>query len=141
MIEMPAHLHPMVIHFPIALFIMALVFETISLIFKNESLRQAAIYMYVTSALIMPLVIRTGIWEAQKLGLRHPILDKHSQYAIGLMWLSLMSIPILWFINKEFQKYFKAALIIFFISSAVLVSLVGDKGGKMVFEYGVGVEE
>jgi len=141
MFELPTHLHPMVVHFPITLFIMALVFECVSLIVKSESLHKAALYMYVTAAIITPLVVKTGIWEAEKLRFSHPLLDQHRNFALWTMWVSLMSLPVLWLIKKEFGKYFRIVFLGFLMSTAVFVSLAGDKGGRMVFEYGVGVEE
>jgi len=141
MFELPPHLHPMVVHFPVTLFIMALVFELASIVVKNENIHKAAIYMYVVAALITPLVVRTGIWEAEKIGLSHPLLDQHRNFALWLMWISLASLPVLWFLKKEFSKYFRIVFMIFLMSATVLVSLAGDKGGRMVFEYGVGVEE
>jgi uncharacterized membrane protein len=141
MFTLPAHLHPMVVHFPIALFITALGFEILSFIFKKESLHQSAVCIYVLAALITPLVVRTGIWEAEKLNLAHPMLDQHRNFALWTMWVSLMSLPILWFIKKEFGRYFRIIFLIFLMSTAVFVSLAGDKGGRMVFEYGVGVAE
>ena len=141
MLDLPIHLHPMVVHFPIALFIVALVFEIISMLSKNKTFHKSAIYMFVTATLVTPFVVQTGIWEVEKLGLNHPILDKHSQYALWLMWSTLISLPVLWFLNQRFKKYFRVLFIIFLISSAILVSLTGDKGGIMVYEYGVGIED
>ena len=141
MIELPSHLHPMVVHFPIALFIVAFVFEVIGLLLKKEVFHKAAICMFVTASLITPLVLRTGIWEAAKLGIRHPLLDQHRQYADRLMWFSLMSLPLLWLIKTEFRKYFRIILILCLMVTAGLVSITADKGGAMVYEYGVGVEE
>lgn len=141
MIELPAHLHPMVVHFPIALFIMGLLFEVVSLLIKHEGIHKAAVYMYVAAALLTPLVVRTGIWEAEKLSLNHPLLDQHSQYAVRLMWFSLMSLPVLWFLNREFRKTLRWVFVIVLLISSVLVSIAADKGGRMVYEYGVGVEE
>ena len=141
MLELPTHLHPMVIHFPIALFIMALVFEIISLILRNRGIHEAAVYMYTAAAVLTPVVVRTGIWEAEKLSLNHPLLDQHSKFAIWLMWCSLMSLPVLWFLKKEFTKYFRWVFIGVLLVSSILVSIAADKGGRMVYEYGVGVED
>lgn len=140
MIELPAHLHPMIVHFPIALFLTAVALEMISLIFKKNTFHQSAITLYVLAALITPIVLKTGMWEAAKLGLKHPLLDQHHQYATWLMWFSLMSLPVLWFFKKEFLKYFRLLFILILITSSVLVSITADKGGRMVYEYGVGVE-
>ena len=57
------------------------------------------------------------------------------------MWTALMSLPLLWFINKEFKKYFKIIFVTVLIATAALVAETGDEGGKMVYEYGVGVEK
>lgn len=140
MIEIPSHLHPMVVHFPIALFIIALLFQIIGMTFKNGSFLKTSLYLYVLAALITPLVLRTGIWEAEKLSLNHPLLDKHRQMAEWTMWVSLMSLPLLWFVSREAKKWFQVIFLMFLIVTSVLVSFAADKGGRMVYEYGVGVE-
>jgi uncharacterized membrane protein len=141
MFELPPHLHPMVVHFPIALFLTALGLDVFSFIFKKESLHRSALTLYVLATLLTPVVVRTGIWEAVKLGLKHPLLDQHRQYATWLMWFSLMSLPVLWLVKKEFSKYFRLIFIVTLIGASVLVSVAADKGGRMVYEYGVGIEE
>jgi len=131
----------MVVHFPIALFLTALVLDILSLITKNETFHQSALTIYVIAALLTPLVVRTGIWEATKIGLSHPLLDKHRTFALWTMWTSLMSLPLLWLIKKEAAKYFRILFLVFLIATSILVSIGADKGGRMVFEYGVGIEE
>lgn len=133
-------LHPKLVHFPIALFLTALGFELISLVLKKKSFHQCAMYMYIFASLLTPLVVRTGLWESERLHLNHPLLDKHKLLALWTMWVSLMSLPLLWLSYKEFSKYFR---LIFFISVLILSGLVGyaaHLGGQMVYEYGVGIE-
>jgi len=141
MFELPPHLHPMIVHFPIALFLTALVLDLLSFITKRETFHQSALTLYVIAALITPLVVRTGIWEATKIGLSHPLLDEHRTFALWTMWISLMSLPLLWLIKKEAAKYFRILFLVFLIATSILVSIGADKGGRMVFEYGVGIEE
>jgi len=141
MLELPSHLHPMVVHFPIALFITALGLDILSFIFKKQGYHHSALTLYVIAALMTPLVVRTGIWEATKLGLSHPLLDKHRTFALWTMWIALMSLPLLWLIKKEAAKYFRVVFLVFLIVTAILVSIGADKGGRMVYEYGVGIEE
>ncbi len=141
MFELPPHLHPMIIHFPIALFLMALALDILSFVTKKETFHQSALTLYVIAALLTPLVVRTGIWEATKIGLSHPLLDEHRTFALWTMWTSLMSLPLLWLIKKEAPKYFRILFLVFLISTAILVSIGADKGGRMVYEYGVGIEE
>ena len=140
MVELTEHLHPMVVHFPIALFIMALFFELLSVFTRHEGLHKTALHLFVTAALITPLVVRTGLDEAARLNLKHPVLNEHREYAEWLMWVSLAALPLLWAVNRKCQKCFRAVFILVLISTAVLVTLTGHEGGKMVFEYGVGTE-
>ncbi len=89
-----AHLHALVIHFPIALFITALGLDLMSLLFKKDSLHRAALQIYIVAVFLTPVVVRTGLWEEERLHLNHPVLSQHQFYAYRLMWVSLASLPI-----------------------------------------------
>ena len=92
-------LHPMVVHFPIALFISAMVLEILSRIFKKESLHQTALQLFIFATFITPFVALTGLWEANEEHLvRHRVLDLHKFFAFATMILSLLSLGVLWFL-------------------------------------------
>lgn len=133
-------IHPKVVHFPIALFITALALDLMSFVFRKKEFHQSAIYLYVGATLLTPLIVRTGIWEVERLHLSHPLLTEHSVMAQRTMWVSLMSLPVLWFIRKEFTQYFRILFIVILLSVSAIVIYTGHLGGKMVYEYGVGVE-
>jgi len=139
MLTLPSPLHPMVVHFPIALFMTALGLEATSIIFKKESLHKSALYLYIIAALMTPFVVRTGLWEEARLNLNHPVLYWHRTFALWTMWSSLMSLPVLWFIKKECQRYFRIIFVVFLLVVVSFVSLAGYNGGRMVYEYGVGM--
>lgn len=133
-------LHPKVVHFPIALFVTALIFDGLSLIFRKEEFHKTAVNIYVFAALLTPLVVRTGLWEEERLNLNHPVLAKHRLFALWTMWVSLMSLPVFWFIKKEFTRYFRLLFFAILISIAIFVGFTAHYGGRMVYEYRVGVE-
>lgn len=132
-------IHPRIVHFPIALFITALGLEIISIIFRKDKLHATALHIYVVAALLTPLVIRTGLWEETRLHLNHPVLTTHRTFALWTMWISLGSLPILWFMKQELSKYNRAVFVIFLLIIVSLVSITAHNGGRMVYEYGVGV--
>ncbi len=140
MLDLIQPIHPKLVHFPIALFMTALGLDSASLIFKKEGLHKAAITIYMIAAIITPIVVRTGIWEEERFQLNHPVLNLHRLFALWTMWVSLMSLPVLWFIKQKSQKCFRIFFIILLIGIASLVTLTGHHGGRMVYEYGVGVE-
>ena len=57
--------HPVIIHFPIALFIASVVFELLALWRKNPALAAVAYYNLVGAVVTIPLAIATGLgaWQ------------------------------------------------------------------------------
>ena len=134
-------IHPKMVHFPVALFITAFFFDVLSLLFRKEGLHKAAVRIYVFAALMTPVVVRTGLWEEERLHLGHPLLEKHRVFALWTMWVSLMSLPVLWFIKQRSKKFFRTFFVILLITVAVFVTLAAHNGGRLVYEYGTGVEK
>ena len=141
MLALPEHLHPMVVHFPIALFTMALILEVISLVFKKTQWHQTAVHMYVLAALFTPFAILSGIWETEKIHLHHPLLEQHHFYAHMTMGLALATLPVLYLVQAKCAKYFRIIFLVMCLSVVGLIAMTADKGGDMVYEYGVGVEK
>ena len=134
-------LHPQVIHFPIALFIGAMGMEVLSLILKKDNLRWSAFHMYILATVITPFAVLTGLQEAEHLHLGHPIPTIHRNFALLTMWGSLVSLPILWLAKKKSENVLRITFIIFLSMFAIFVSITGHNGGRMVYEYGVGVDQ
>lgn len=139
-VNLPYPLHPMTVHFPIALFMTAAGFEILSLLFKRQSFHQSAVHLYILAALTTPLVVRAGLWEAERIHLNHPLLDKHQLFALWTMWVSLMSLPVLWFVKQQSARYSRILFFILAIGVVGLVILTSHQGGQMVYDYGVGTE-
>ena len=134
-------LHPMVIHFPIALFISALGIQIAGLIGKKESLRQTALYLYILGAFMAPLAVQTGLWEAENLRVMHPIVEIHERFGRLTMGSSLLSLPLLWIVKRKSPKAFNTLFVICLVVVVGFVVVTAYHGGRMVYEYGVGVEE
>ena len=138
MSEIP--LHPMLVHFPIALFITAFGLEILSWIFKKDSLHQAAVIVYVLAAISTPVTAWTGLQEQWEDHLHHPVVYLHRNLALLTAGTSLISLPILW-LSKKSQKKFRAIFAICVFLTMTFVSLAGYNGGRLVYEYSIGVEE
>jgi uncharacterized membrane protein len=135
------HLHPMVVHFPIALLISAFIFEIGYHLLKRESLHQTAVYIYGLAVCVTPFVVWTGLLEAERHHLNHPVLTLHRNFALGLCWVSLISVPCLFWIHKRSPGIFKYIFLILLASCSACVVLAGFNGGRLVYEYGIGVEQ
>ena len=134
-------IHPKVIHFPIALFIGAMGMEALSLILKKDNLHRTALHMYILATVMTPFVVLTGLQEAEHLHLSHPVLTLHRNFGLLTMWISLISLPVLWIVNKYSPKLLRAIFIVSMLIIAIFVTVAGHNGGRMVYEYGVGVSQ
>ncbi len=141
MLELFLPLHPKLVHFPIALFISALGVQILGMLFKKDNLYQAAWMMFILAVISTPIVILSGLWEEKRLGLAHPTLDEHKNFAFLTLWISLAVTPVLWFLKAKNVQVFRVVFLILLIVIGALVTLAAHYGGEMVFEAGVGVNQ
>ena len=135
------NLHPIFVHFPIALFVSALGLEAASILWRKESLHQTAFHLYVLAACLAPFTVLTGWREAEELHLQHRILDIHRSFALLTMGGSLFSLPFLWFIQKKTPQAFRITFLLCLILIVGFITVTAYNGGRMVFEYGIGIEK
>lgn len=140
MIELLIPLHPKLVHFPIALFVTALGFEIFALLFRKERLHQTALYIFVVAVFMSVGVVFSGIGEQNRLHLNHPLLNQHRLLALWTMGLSLGALPVFWISKVFLQKYFRFIFFIILLMVVGFVSFTAHYGGRLVYEYGVGVE-
>jgi len=85
--------HPVIIHFPIALFIISVGFDLLAIWRRNPALLRVAYYNLVTAALTTPVAIGTGLmawqWQLEGAKLKGNLL-LHLVFALsagGMIWL------------------------------------------------------
>ena len=138
---MAFNLHPIVVHFPIALFISAFIFKIGHCIFKKEWVQHTALSVYGFAVCMTPIVVWTGLAQADQHHLNHPVLTAHKNFALFVLGMSWISVPVLWGLHKKSKHIFKYAFLIFTIVAVVGVVLTAYNGGRLVYEYGIGVEQ
>jgi uncharacterized membrane protein len=138
-----AHIHPMVVHFPIALIIVGFVADLASLIFKKEKcLSTMGFYLEVLGVLAAIVAFGTGYFFTSPMdGEAGAMRDRHEFFAI----FTLVSIIIaagfrilLVYMKKEETNLKFVAMGMFFLSF-IFVSITGYLGGILVLEYLLGI--
>jgi uncharacterized membrane protein len=133
-------LHPKIVHFPVALFLSAAVFELVSLLLKKESIHRTALHVYILAALSAPLALITGLIAEDAAHVHHYLLERHELCAYITLCTSWTGLLVLWIVSKKAPQYSRKVFLIFTLVLAAVVLLTGYYGGRMVYEYGIGVQ-
>lgn len=134
-------IHPKLVHFPIALIISAMGMQGLGCFLRNNFLRNGAWLMFNLGVLSISVVVWSGLFEADRLHLNHPVLNAHKQFAFAAMWISLGALPLLWLIRFKNIRIFQIVFLVVLIIVSSLLGLAAHQGGRMVYEYGVGVSQ
>lgn len=140
---MLSQLHPFAVHFPIALLLVSLVAEAIWLTKKQEFWRDMAFWLLLFGTAGAFLAAITGGWAEDALQMNQELHEKVEQhetvgYIIAWLYASLLVWKILRrkaMLTPENRTFMGAILV-----ATVLLFYSGFLGGKLVYEYGAGVQ-
>ena len=136
------HLHPSLVHFPIALFLSAFIFEIVSLYRRHKLLHEAAFYIFVLAVVMTPLAVISGLLEANEWHLtNHGVFLKHRNLAFLTLGVSLISLLLFLTQGKLSRKNGKPIFLFILLLLSTLVMLTAYFGGELVYEYGIGIEQ
>ena len=139
-------IHPLLVHFPIALLVTAAVADTASLVFRCHSrLRQLSNGLYIAGAVMLIAAYFTGRSAAMIVrvpGMAHAVIDAHwtsalwtTVYVCTVAAGRLASIVL----EETWHPYLTRALVFASILGLALVLQTAEYGGRLVYEFGVGV--
>lgn len=136
-------LHPLIVHFPIALLFVAGAFYIYSVIKSSESIFSTAALLHLVGGISFIAAILTGQQaesvvthtpEIHEMIEQHELLSYLSIWVFGLMYIWQM------LRSKKFLQVEKFAFIGIFSVLLAVMAYSAHLGGKMVYEKGVGVE-
>jgi uncharacterized membrane protein len=135
------NIHPLFVHFPIALWVGALVFEIVAVARGSEDWHRSAARALYLGTLAAVFAVLTG-WRAESsvppFGAVRGVLSVHETLMLFATtiagWLCLVALlkPR---ISGAAQKWFLAGLVVLMI----LVAIGADRGAEMVYRYATSV--
>jgi uncharacterized membrane protein len=134
-------LHPVIVHFPIALLITAIVFEVLALVLKRDVLREASTWLLGLGFLGGLVAAATGILAedaAEDGGVPESAIETHESFAYAALAVFALLIAIRWLQRK--RKIPNAVFLALGVVGVALIGLTGYFGGDLVYHYGAGVE-
>lgn len=137
---MPPNLHPLVVHFPIALLTFAAFCEVVARFKGRESLRTTAYWNLVFGVLSMAAAVASGLSAENSISpgaTAHAAVETHESSAF--ITLSLFAVIFLWRVlrgGELYQKFSKLFLCVLLVAWLLLVT-TSYYGGELVYRYGV----
>lgn len=138
------NIHPLIIHFPIALLLVAVFIDTVSIWFHRTWLYKSALMMYLFGTLAAITAYITGRIAADSVNPpfnAELTMSKHSDMALyTVLFFSIYTILRL-ILQKKIDpenKFLRLAALAVALAGIFLLIGTADLGGKLVFKYGVG---
>ena len=139
---MDTPLHPMLVHFPIALLFASVLFDILATWVKRETFRDGALWLLVLGLLGGIAAAITGDWAeemAEQAGIAESLIDTHETFAVAT--LGIFGVLLLGRLLLRNQLTTKTAIPYFLVAAIGLgtLSATGHFGGDLVYEHGAGV--
>ena len=135
------NIHPLLVHYPIALFTSFLLAEFLGVVMRSERLRTAASFMLYFGNIMAVFTVAAGYYAAATVehpDAVHAILERHEGLGVAVLVIAtVLSLWRLYFRRRFAPKIQWAHLGLAFILCVVMV-FGADLGGLMVYKYGVG---
>lgn len=139
------HLHPMIIHFPIALLIIGFLSDLLGLITKKNFFTQSGFYLLllgtigVVAAYISGDATSDGITEA---GALKQSLETHEEAAAIAVWVvSITAIfRLVLVLFKDYRGILRMLSLTLFLVSVLAIGRTGYYGGELVYKHAAGVQ-
>lgn len=146
--EWAPNLHPLFVHFPIALILLAVLMDLLNFFLPDEWWDDtkttilygigtlSAIAAYYTGTLAADSVMLSA--EAQ------PVLTEHADWAWLTVWFygvyAVFRITATWWTSGKYRMKFHVGFFLVSLVGVYFLYQAGDHGAQMVFKHGVGVQ-
>lgn len=142
------NVHPVFVHFPIAFFWGALALEGLAILYQ-ERLHIAATWMFYLGTFSAIVTLPTGfiamnaLAAAWPLGLSvtdHAYIHTHRNWMVAGTLVAIVLVLYLFWINRRQQWVSQRWRLLSGLAVlAVLIALGADRGARLVFEFGIGI--
>jgi len=139
---MPENLHPLVVHFPIALLLTSVAFYWAELIWKGHGFDKVAWYTLLLGLVGTAVTIVSGFMAAKSIPLDSPAMQTVTTHKIlGIATFVIFGIQAVcaWRSQGVYSSGKRVLHTVIQLIGVALIIAVGYFGGELVFTFGVGV--
>jgi len=133
--------HPLFVHFPIVLWLLALLFELLAVWQGSDDMQRTASRMLYLGTLAAIVTVMTG-FAAQKSippGDAQRVVGIHEALMLVSTSLALALCIFAWVMRKSFTAQLRKMLLLGLVVLGILLILGTDRGAQLVYGYGAAV--
>ena len=139
------NLHPVLVHFPIALLATAVVVDLLAVLSRDASFTRRATGFYALGAMLLLVTYLSGRDAATTVftpGMAHALVREHWGWAMWttVYFVALTGARLLGRVQLSRER--RAVRGVFLIAGAcgvILLTMTAERGARLVYQYGVGV--
>lgn len=135
------NIHPLVVHFPIALLMGAALLYYLAWVFRKDTFATTAFSLLILGAFSVCVAAGTGLFAEDgvmvSFSVREHLLNVHERFMLITTGLSI--ILTLWaVIARPFPKKRRVIFLLLFLLLLAMMTLGADYGARMVYDYNAG---
>jgi uncharacterized membrane protein len=133
--------HPIFVHFPIALWLAALLFELLALGAKGEEMHRTACWLLYLGTLAGVVTVLTGLLaeDAVPLGPARAVMEFHEEMMLVTFFLAVALSLFALLSRRRLAGRLRRVFLAGLIALGVLLTIGAGRGAEMVYQYGVSV--
>lgn len=135
-------LHPILVHFPIALLFASVFFDLLGTTLSRESFREGALWLLglgLTGGIAAAIAGGMAEDAAEKAGIAESLIETHETLAqVTLVIMAVLLLSRLLLRNRFSTRTFTAYLAVATVGLLTLIA-TGHTGGDLVYKHGAGV--
>jgi len=135
------NIHPMVVHFPIALLFGAALFYILAWILKSDRLAFTAFAVLILGTISAAAAVGTGLYSEDgvmiSFSVRDRLLDHHEYFMLTTLGVSI--VMLIWaLLARPFPKKGRLFFILLFVVLLGIMTVGAVYGARMVYDYNAG---
>jgi uncharacterized membrane protein len=136
-------IHPIVVHFPIALLCVSVAFDALASRWPTGGLREASFYSLLVGVMSAALAVATGGMEedlAKRAGAPELVLDLHESLGTVTLVVFVVLLGLRLAMQWGWLTEIRSLTLGPGVIGIVILALTGYWGGELVYTYGIGVK-
>ncbi|MBI3996435.1 MAG: DUF2231 domain-containing protein [Candidatus Omnitrophica bacterium] len=139
-LEVIHYIHPLIVHFPIALLLTAVLLDGLAIILKRPALHRVALWNLCLGTVGAGVAVLTGR-EAAEVA-KHSfeiwkVMEQHQRFGFATLIFATLASALRLVKRDQLPPSLQAVSLILMLAMAVTLSLGARLGGRLVHEFGV----